>query len=143
MEAVQCKLLALFLLSLSMLVSFSLATTDVKYCGQSLSLSLSESISFLFWVFAGKSNLFEHFIVWNRNAVPCFYIRVSIIFSNRFLIIVTFIDKRCTIISINEKTYILLIMLFIIFDWKLLITDYVRLCRCTITEYELIFNLIL
>ena len=41
MEAVQCKLLALFLLSLSMLVSFSLATTDVKYCGQSLSLSLS------------------------------------------------------------------------------------------------------
>ena len=143
MEAVQCKLLALFLLSLSMLVSFSLATTDVKYCGQSLSLSLSESISFLFWVFAGKSNLFEHFIVWNRNAVPCFYTRVSIIFSNRFLIIVTFIDKRRTIISINKKTYILLIMLFIIFDWKLLITDYVRLCRCTITEYELIFNLIL
>lgn len=55
----------------------------------------------------------------------------------------TFIDKRCTIISINEKTYILLTMLFIIFDWKLLITDCVRLCRCTITEYELIFNLIL
>ena len=110
---------------------------------RSVSLSLSESISFLFWVFAGKSNLFEHFIVWNRNAVPCFYIRVSIIFSNRFLIIVTFIDKRRTIISINKKTYILLIMLFIIFDWKLLITDYVRLCRCTITEYELIFNSIL
>ncbi|KAM3738094.1 hypothetical protein ACB098_09G107700 [Castanea mollissima] len=33
MEAVQCKLFALFLLSLSMIVSFSLATTtDVKYC---------------------------------------------------------------------------------------------------------------
>ena len=41
MEAVQCKLLALFLLSLSMLASFSLATTDVKYCGQSLSLSVN------------------------------------------------------------------------------------------------------
>jgi len=68
MEAVQFKLLAPLLLVLCLVVPLTLAT-DVKYCGQSLSLSklfeFSESINdFLL------DNLyhFDHFIIRNSGA---------------------------------------------------------------------------
>ena len=77
MEAVQFNLLAVLLLSLCLVVPFTLAT-EVKYCGQFLSLSLyafflplflnSEMLFFIF----GKSSLFlnfDDFIV--RKSVLC------------------------------------------------------------------------
>jgi hypothetical protein len=90
MEAVQFNLLAVLLLSLCLVVPFTLAT-EVKYCGQFLSLSLSLSLyalflplffnfEMLFFIF-GKSFLFlnfDDFIV--RKSVLWFWIRVSIIF---------------------------------------------------------------